>query len=200
LLLDAPSLSDALGEESDKRFDLVKEGLSALQIPFVVNPRLVRGLDYYGHTAFEIISTDLGAQATVCGGGRYNGLVEQLGGPSTPCIGWAMGLERLVLLLKAVDEQSEAAPLVYVVSQGAKAESMALFAARELRQAGHIVELDQSGAGFSKQLKRAVKSGSLYALIIGETEAQSGQFQLKNLNTNTSRLVDQFQLIKLLEC
>ena len=181
LLLSAPSLSDALGEESGKRFDLVKEGLSALQIPFVVNPRLVRGLDYYGHTAFEIISTDLGAQATVCGGGRYNGLVEQLGGPSTPCIGWAMGLERLVLLLKAVDEQSEAAPVVYVVSQGAKAESMALFAARELRQAGHTVELDHSGAGFSKQLKRASRSKANWAVLIGEEEALSGEVILKNM-------------------
>ena len=111
-----------------------------------------------------------------------------------------MGLERLVLLLKAVDEQSEAATVVYVVSQGAKAESMALFAARELRQAGHTVELDHSGAGFSKQLKRASRSKANWAVLIGETEAQSGQFQLKNLNTNTSSLVDQFQLIKLLEC
>ena len=99
-----------------------------------------------------------------------------------------------------MDEQSEAAPVVYVVSQGAKAESMALFAARELRQAGHTVELDHSGAGFSKQLKRASRSKANWAVLIGETEAQSGQFQLKNLNTNTSSLVDQFQLIKLLEC
>ncbi|NDG03395.1 MAG: histidine--tRNA ligase [Synechococcaceae bacterium WBB_34_004] len=194
LLLDAPSLSDALGEESDKRFDLVKEGLSALQIPFVVNPRLVRGLDYYDHTAFEITSSALGAQATVCGGGRYNGLVQQLGGAATACIGWAMGLERLVLLLESHGTHPVEAADLYVVSQGAAAEALALQAARLLRQGGHAVELDLSGASFAKQLKRAAKSGARWALLIGEEEAASGQLQLKNLQANTSQPLELHQL------
>ena len=99
LLAEAPSLADALSAESQERFEQVQAGLTALAIPFVRNPRLVRGLDYYSHTAFEITSSQLGAQATVCGGGRYDGLVQQLGGAATPAIGWALGMERLVLLL-----------------------------------------------------------------------------------------------------
>jgi len=194
LLLSAPNLSDALGEESGKRFDLVKEGLSALQIPFVVNPRLVRGLDYYDHTAFEITSSALGAQATVCGGGRYNGLVQQLGGAATACIGWAMGLERLVLLLESHGTHPVEAADLYVVSQGAAAEALALQAARLLRQGGHAVELDLSGASFAKQLKRAAKSGARWALLIGEEEAASGQLQLKNLQANTSQPLELHQL------
>ena len=100
LLKTAPELVAALCPESLERFEQVQQGLTALQIPYQLNPRLVRGLDYYGHTAFEITSAALGAQATVCGGGRYNDLVEQLGGAATACIGWAMGLERLVLLMQ----------------------------------------------------------------------------------------------------
>ena len=105
LLESAPRLIDALGSDSRERFERVQQGLQDLGIPFRLNPRLVRGLDYYGHTAFEITSDQLGAQATVCGGGRYNSLVEQLGGAATPAIGWALGLERLMLVLEAAAAQ-----------------------------------------------------------------------------------------------
>lgn len=161
LLAGAPTLAGALAPGSRERFAAVQAGLEALGIPFQLNPRLVRGLDYYSHTAFEITSSQLGAQATVCGGGRYDGLVEQLGGPATSAIGWALGMERLVLLLEQLDSQRSApAPDLYVVSRGTAAEPLALRLARELRLAGRAVELDLSGAAFGKQLKRADRSGA----------------------------------------
>ncbi len=184
LLKDAPSLSDALGEESKTRFEQVKEGLQNLKIPFKLNPLLVRGLDYYTHTAFEITSNQLGAQATICGGGRYDGLIEQLGGTATPAIGWALGMERLVLLTSKIEpeiKKSEAD--VYIVNRGAKAESIALFITRSLRLKNRIVELDSSGSAFSKQLKRADKSGARWAIIIGDSEAEKDQFILKDLRS-----------------
>ncbi|MEB3176439.1 MAG: histidine--tRNA ligase [Synechococcus sp.] len=188
LLQDAPNLEQALSSESRQRYEQVKAGLNALEIPYLCNPRLVRGLDYYGHTAFEITSSALGAQATVCGGGRYDGLVEQLGGSATACVGWAMGLERLMLLLQH-QETPVQAPDVVVVSQGETAEALAVPVARQLRQASMVVELDLSGSGFGKQLKRAGKSGARWALLIGEQEASSGQLQLKDLQSGDSRAI-----------
>ena len=188
LLQGAPNLEQALSEESRNRYEQVKSGLSALGIPFVCNPRLVRGLDYYGHTAFEITSDALGAQATVCGGGRYDGLVEQLGGPATACVGWAMGLERLMLLLKEQSDQQQQ-PDVVVISQGQAAEALAVPVARQLRQIGQAVEVDLSGAGFGKQLKRAGKSGARWALLIGDDEAASGQLQRKDLQSGENSTI-----------
>jgi histidyl-tRNA synthetase len=184
LLAGAPSLAGALSEASRERFAAVQAGLERLGIPFVLNPRLVRGLDYYSHTAFEITSTQLGAQATVCGGGRYDGLVEQLGGSATPAIGWALGMERLVLLLSQV-AAAEAAPLpaldLYVVSRGEAAEALALPLARRCRQAGLAVECDASGAAFGKQFKRADRSGARFAAVIGDAEAAEQVAVLKDL-------------------
>ncbi|MFM7170541.1 MAG: histidine--tRNA ligase, partial [Cyanobium sp.] len=149
LLAGAPQLGDALSGDSHERFSLVRQGLEALEIPFRLNPRLVRGLDYYSHTAFEITSTHLGAQATVCGGGRYDGLVAQLGGPSTPAVGWALGLERLVLLLAQRQGTTPApSPDLYVVNRGGAAEAWALALTRRWRLAGLAVELDLSGSAF----------------------------------------------------
>ncbi|MFM7676115.1 MAG: histidine--tRNA ligase [Synechococcus sp.] len=182
LLAAAPTLADALAPESRERFEQVKAGLSALAIPFSLNPRLVRGLDYYSHTAFEITSSQLGAQATVCGGGRYDGLVEQLGGAPTQAVGWALGLERLVLLLaQAAAAPAAVAPEIYVVSRGVAAEAEALRLARALRLAGRSVELDPSGAAFGKQFKRADRSGAAWALVIGEGELEQGVVLLKDL-------------------
>ncbi|MEB3255158.1 MAG: histidine--tRNA ligase [Synechococcaceae cyanobacterium] len=179
----APSLLESLTSASRARFDQVLAHLAALAIPFRLNPRLVRGLDYYGHTAFEITSSQLGAQATVCGGGRYDGLVGQLGGPPTPAFGWALGMERLVLLV-AGSGQAQAAmagPDLYVVSRGEAAEAWALVLARQWRRAGLAVELDLSGAAFGKQFKRADRSGARWAAVIGESEAAEGMVVLKNL-------------------
>ena len=192
LLEQAPTLADALSPDSRHRFAAVQEGLTALGISYRLNPRLVRGLDYYGHTAFEITSDQLGAQATVCGGGRYDGLIGQLGGPATPAIGWALGMERLLLVLEAAaqaDPQGPAARLVrpqapdaYLVNRGDRAESAGLSLARALRQQGLMVELDSSGSAFGKQFKRADRSGARWALVLGDEEVERGEVRLKPLN------------------
>ncbi len=186
LLADAPSLADALCPESRQRFAQVQQGLEALEIPFVLNPWLVRGLDYYSHTAFEITSSQLGAQATVCGGGRYDGLVQQLGGPEAPAIGWALGMERLALLLaqstsSGASAASHAVLDLYLVSRGEAAEAMALPVARQCRSAGLAVEIDTSGSAFGKQFKRADRSGARWAVVIGDQEAAEGAVVLKDL-------------------
>ncbi|MBM5828285.1 MAG: histidine--tRNA ligase, partial [Cyanobacteria bacterium M_surface_7_m2_040] len=167
-------------------FEAVQAALTALGIPFVLNPRLVRGLDYYSHTAFEITSSQLGAQATVCGGGRYDGLVQQLGGPPTPAIGWALGMERLVLLLEqrlaaGQHELPAPAPDLYVVSRGAEAERAGLALAVALRRLGLAVDRDASGSAFGKQLKRAERSGAAWVALIGEEEVAKGQLRLKRV-------------------
>ena len=191
LLENAPTLADALSDASRERFLEVQYGLTALGIPFQLNPRLVRGLDYYSHTAFEITSDQLGAQATVCGGGRYDGLIGQLGGAPTPAIGWALGMERLLLVLEAAakaDPQGVAArltapvcPDVYLVNRGGEAQPAALALARDLRAAGLWVELDASGSAFGKQFKRADRSGARWALVLGDEEAERGEVRLKPL-------------------
>jgi len=183
LLAESPSLASALSDASQARFAAVQQALTALGIPFVLNPRLVRGLDYYSHTAFEITSSQLGAQATVCGGGRYDGLVQQLGGPATPAIGWALGMERLVLLLSQA-ERPVAALDLYVVSRGEAAATAALALARLCRQAGLAVERDASGSAFAKQFKRADRSGARWAAVIGEQEAADGLVGLQDLRAS----------------
>ena len=191
LLEQAPTLADALSSESQQRFMAVQQGLTALGIPFRLNPRLVRGLDYYGHTAFEITSDQLGAQATVCGGGRYDGLIGQLGGAATPAVGWALGMERLMLVLEAAAQQnpdgpaarlvSAPGPDAYLVNRGEQAEAAGLALARDLRQHGLTVELDCSGSAFGKQFKRADRSGAPWALVLGDEEAERGEVRLKPL-------------------
>ena len=185
LLAGAPTLADALAPESRQRFEQVQAGLQALEIPFQLNPRLVRGLDYYSHTAFEITSSQLGAQATVCGGGRYDSLVGQLGGPETAAIGWALGMERLVLLLGQIEGAGNAAqpPDLYVVNRGEAAEAAALVWARGLRQRGLAVELDASGSAFGKQFKRADRSGAAWAAVLGDGELADGVVRLKPLRS-----------------
>ena len=192
LLEQAPTLADALSTESRSRFEAVQSGLASLGIPFQLNPRLVRGLDYYGHTAFEITSDQLGAQATVCGGGRYNGLIAELGGAMTPAVGWALGMERLMLVLEAAaaaDPEGAAARLAlvpaaqaYVVNRGDKAELVAMALARSLRSKGLKVELDGSGAAFGKQFRRADRSGAGWALVLGDEEAERGEVRVKPLH------------------
>jgi histidyl-tRNA synthetase len=191
----APSILDYLGPDSKRHFDQVLAQLSALGIDFELNPRLVRGLDYYTHTAFEIQSSDLGAQATVCGGGRYDGLVEELGGPDTPAVGWAIGLERLTLLLEALQQPVAVAPDVYMVSRGELAEANALLLAQKLRHRGIAVELDLSGSAFGKQFKRADRSGAAACLIVGDDEAAQGTVQLKWLASGDQTSLSQAVLL-----
>jgi histidyl-tRNA synthetase len=192
----APSILDYLGADSRRHFDQVLQQLNDLGIEFTLNPRLVRGLDYYTHTAFEIQSHDLGAQATVCGGGRYDGLVEELGGPPTAAVGWAIGLERLTLLLGKLNPQPPVAPEVYLVSRGDRAEANALHLAQQLRQRGFRVELDLSRAAFGKQFKRANRSGAPVCLILGEEESAQETVQLKWLASGEQRSLSQIELLR----
>lgn len=179
----APSILDHLGEDSRKHFDRVRSLLEDLGIAYQVNPSLVRGLDYYTHTAFEIQSDDLGAQATVCGGGRYDGLIAQLGGAPTPAVGWAIGLERLILLLQQKRANPVLIPDFYLVSKGERAEAVSVVLAKQLRELGFAVELDLSGSAFGKQFKRADRSGAIACLILGDAEAEGGTVQLKWMKT-----------------
>ena len=181
MLAEAPTLIEELSDESRSRFARVTDGLRLLGIPYTLNPRLVRGLDYYSHTAFEITSTQLGAQATVCGGGRYDGLVEQLGGPVTPAIGWAFGQERPAILLAKAEAAPIEATQIYVVSRGDRGELMALQVARQLRQVGYTIDLDLTSAAFGKQFKRADRSGARWALVIGDDEAREGLVLMRDL-------------------
>jgi histidyl-tRNA synthetase len=175
----APSILDYLQLESRERFDRVQAHLRDLRVEFTIDPRLVRGLDYYTHTAFEIQSKDLGAQSAVCGGGRYDKLVEELGGTDTPAVGWAMGLERLVLLLESLATLTPNPIDFYIVSRGKKAEAYALIVSQKLRGANLRTEMDLTGAKFDKQLKRAAQSGAKGAVILGDSEAETQTLQVK---------------------
>ncbi|NEO72473.1 histidine--tRNA ligase [Moorena sp. SIO3H5] len=192
---DAPSILDYLSSESQSHFDQVKQLLKDLGISYQLNPRLVRGLDYYTHTAFEIISDDLGAQATVCGGGRYDGLVDELGGNKTPAVGWAIGLERLVILLQQLQASQTLALDFYLVSRGEVAQAQGLKLAQQLRKAGLAVELDLSGSAFGKQFKRADRSGAVACLVIGDAEAQSNTVNLKWLASGEQETMTQADLL-----
>jgi len=192
---DAPSILNYLGADSQRHFNQVQQLLTDLGISYELNPRLVRGLDYYTHTAFEIISDDLGAQATVCGGGRYDGLVAQLGGTDTPAVGWAIGLERLVLLLQQLQTQTLPVLDFYVVSRGTNAESQALVLANKLRNVGFSVELDLSGSAFKKQFARADKSGTVACLILGDEEAENHTVKLKWMVSKEQNAIAQADLL-----
>ena len=195
IVQDVPKIWDSLAPESLKRFEQIQQQLTDLGISYKLNHCLVRGLDYYTHTAFEIISdSGLGAQNTVCGGGRYDGLVSELGGPPTPAVGWAIGLERLIILLK----QQVAPPATnldfYLVSRGGRAEPQALKLAQTLRHLDFSVELDMSGSAFGKQLKRADRSGAAACLILGDAEAESETVQLKWLVSGKQEAIPQADL------
>jgi histidyl-tRNA synthetase len=191
----APSILDYLEPDSQRHFEQVQQRLSDLGIAYQLNPRLVRGLDYYTHTAFEIQSDDLGAQATVCGGGRYDQLVAELGGPDTPAIGWAIGLERLIWLLQKLRSSPQLHLDFYVVAKGDTAEAQALTLAQNLRHTGFTVELDLSGSAFGKQLKRADRSGAPACLVLGDHEAENQTVQLKWLSSGQQQAIAQADLL-----
>lgn len=187
LLNDAPVLTDYLDDESRQHFEQLGELLTQAGIPFTVNPRLVRGLDYYNRTVFEWVTTSLGSQGTVCAGGRYDGMVEQLGGHATPAVGFAMGLERLVLLVQSVNPDFTALPgvEVYLISSGVGTQSAAMQLAETLRDALPELKLmtNYGGGNFKKQFARADKWGARIALVLGENEVASGQVVVKNLSS-----------------
>jgi len=196
---DAPKLIEYLSDSSKKHFDTVLQLLTDLEIKYQINHCLVRGLDYYTHTAFEIKSNDLGAQATVCGGGRYDGLVGELGGPETQAIGWAMGMERLVLLLQQLQEAIAVKPDFYLVSRGDMAEAQGLVLAQKLRNAGFTVEIDLSGSAFGKQFKRGDRSGAGACLVLGDSEAENQTVNLKWLASGSQQAIAQSELLGMTE-
>ncbi len=176
----APKLIDALGAESRTNFEAVQQGLRDAGIPYVLNPRLVRGLDYYNLTVFEWVNSGLGAQNAVCSGGRYDGLFEQLGGKATPGCGFGIGVERVILSLK--DAKIAAASLdVYLLRQGATAERYGAQVAEDLREAGLSVVLHCGGGSFKSQMRKADASGARFAVIVGDDEAIAGEVTIKPL-------------------
>lgn len=180
----APSLLDHLDTESEAHFTTLRELLDSLDISYTVNPRLVRGLDYYSHTVFEWITDALGAQGTVCAGGRYDGLVPQLGGKPVPAAGFAMGVERLLELVRSQDENLGAFRAdAYLVTAGDKAIAAGARLAERLRDDLPELRLvaNMSGGSFKAQLKRADKSGATYALIVGDDEIDNNNVTLKPL-------------------
>ena len=184
LIEQAPSLVDYLDPESVEHFEQLKSLLDAMDIEYVVNPRLVRGLDYYNRTVFEWISDDLGAQGTICAGGRYDSLVKQLGGRQVPAAGFAMGLERLLELIQPNEEiRTLGQPHAYLVAVGEGAQSRACTLAERLRSdiAGLRLWVNAGAGGFKAQLKRADKSGAWLALILAEEEMQNSMISVKTL-------------------
>ncbi len=190
LIAAAPQLTDSLDTVSAEHFAGLQELLTAAGVVFSLNPRLVRGLDYYTRTVFEWVTDKLGAQGAVCAGGRYDGLVEQLGGRPTPAIGWAMGLERLIEMVKLAETPVPAGnPDVYLVAVGEAAGRQALLLAEDLRTAlpQYGIEVNAGGGSFKSQFKRADKSGARLAVILGADELANEQAGLKNLRHETEQ-------------
>ncbi len=196
LLNDAPALFDYLDEESKAHFDGLCAILDAAGIQYRINQRLVRGLDYYNRTVFEWVTTALGSQGTVCAGGRYDGLVEQLGGHNTPAVGFAMGLERMVLLVQSVnpDFVSETAVTdIYLASFGEGSQVAAMMLAEQIRDSLPDVRImtNYGGGNFKRQLSRADKNGARIALILGEDEIANGTVTVKELATGEQQTLAQ---------
>ena len=189
LLTDAPSLADYYGQETKAHFSGLCKMLDSAGINYQINDRLVRGLDYYNYTVFEWITESLGAQGTVCGGGRYDGLVEQLGGKATPAVGFALGIERLVLLLETLELTADIAGAVdvYIAALGDGADIHGMLLAEQLRDQmpSAKVMMHNGGGNFKKQLKRADQNGAKVALILGGDEIENKQVTVKDLTGKT---------------
>ena len=181
IIADAPRLIDQLESPARAHFEGVQRLLADAGIAFTINPRLVRGLDYYNRTVFEWVTDRLGAQGTVAGGGRYDGLFEALGGKPMPACGFAMGVERMILLLQLQRQDVSIAPLAYVVHVGDDAKRLVANIAEALRDAGHAIVVNAGGGSFKAQMKRADASGARYALIVGDDEAAAGTVAIKPL-------------------
>jgi len=177
----APRLMDCLGEASKVHFENLCQLLTGAGVAYVINHRLVRGLDYYNRTVFEWVTTKLGAQGTIAGGGRYDTLVEKLGGKPTPACGFAIGLERVFLLMQEYGVTAKSSPDIYLVNVGEQAEAKAFSVAEALRSDGLSVVLHAGGGSFKSQMKKADRSGARYAAILGDDEVTAGEVSLKPL-------------------
>ncbi|HIS05918.1 MAG TPA: histidine--tRNA ligase [Candidatus Fimenecus stercoravium] len=192
----APKILDFLCDDCRAHFDAVQKYLQAMDIAFTVNPTIVRGLDYYTRTVFEFVSSEIGAQGTVCGGGRYDGLLEELGGKPMPACGFGMGIERLLLLMEAqgVPFPEPKKCDVYLVSMGEEAGLKAAALAEQLREEGLSAQFDTVGRGLKAQMKYADKIGAAYTVVLGDAELESRRVNLKNMRdgTQTELSLDDF--------
>lgn len=181
----APVILDYLCNECSEHFETLKKYLNNLSIEFTINPKIVRGLDYYTKTVFEFVTTDIGAQGTVCGGGRYDGLIEQLGGAATPALGFAMGIERILLTMESQGCQfmEEKTCDLYIAPMDASAADMAMNIAQKLRSDGYHAEYDVMNRGIKAQMKYANKIGAKFVLVVGGNELESGCAKLKLMET-----------------
>ena len=189
---DAPIGLDYLCDECREHFEGLKKRLDALGIAYTVNPRIVRGLDYYTKTVFEFVSGDIGAQSTVCGGGRYDGLIKSLGGADQPGIGYAMGIERLLMVLEAQGIQiPKPSPCdLYIASMGENASVFAMKLASDLRNEGFAAESDLIGRSLKAQMKYADKIDAKYSMVIGDDELAAGKAKVKNMSTGETHELD----------
>ena len=187
ICMNAPKTIDCLCDDCKSHFENLKSCLDKLNIPYEINPMIVRGLDYYTKTVFEVISDALGSQSTVCGGGRYDNLVEEIGGGSIPAVGFGMGIERLILMLEnlGIDLPKQQLPAIYIASMGDKAQMTAMELAYKLRDAGIYAEFDHVGRSFKAQFKYADKVFAKGVIVIGDSEVESGEFKLKNMADGT---------------
>ncbi|MGN0598270.1 MAG: histidine--tRNA ligase [Oscillospiraceae bacterium] len=183
---DAPVILDYLCEDCSSHFEKLKKNLTAMNIEFTVNPKIVRGLDYYTKTVFEFVTTSIGAQGTVCGGGRYDGLIEQLGGNPTPALGFAMGIERLIMTMEnqGCDFIEPKKCALYIAAMDEAALEKAIVLTKALRDDGIWAEYDLAGRGVKAQMKYADKLGADFTMVLGSNELESGKAQLKNMKTS----------------
>lgn len=200
----APKLTDVLEEKSLDHFHSFCEGLKALGIPYTINPFLVRGLDYYGHTVFEWVTDKLGSQATICAGGRYDLLVEQLGGNPTPAAGFALGIERIILLMETLDllPKQDKKTSLFIIASDEQAILKGLALAESIRSAFPLLEVitNTVGGSYKSQFKKADKSGARFALILGEEELATGTISIKDLRKESEQLrVDQSKINHVLQ-
>ena len=181
----APTVIEFLCEDCKEHFESVKKYLDAMEIEYTVNPQIVRGLDYYTRTVFEFVSKEIGAQGTVCGGGRYDGLIKEMGGQPLPACGFGLGLERLLLLMEAQGTKFPEPKKcdLYIASMGESANIKAAAIAKELRSEGMCVQFDTVGRGLKAQMKYANKIGALYTLVLGDNEIETGNIKIKNMET-----------------
>lgn len=194
----APKMLDNLCADCTRHFEEVKENLESVGVPFVINPKIVRGLDYYTRTVFEITTEELGSQNAVAAGGRYDGLVEELGGPLVPAVGFAMGIERLVLLHeKAFPDGFGKEVRVFIAHLGDEARKKAFMLASELRKKGVPTETDYGSKSLKSQLKRADKSGARYTFILGEDELNRGVVKVRYMDTSTEEEMETGRALKL---
>lgn len=188
----APVVIDFLCDDCKNHFEAVKANLNAMNIDFKVNPKIVRGLDYYTRTVFEFVSNDIGAQSTVCGGGRYDGLIAQMGGPQTPSLGFAMGIERLMMVLKAQNTELPEAHTcdLFIATLGDNAILKASALCKELRDEGYKAETDICGRGLKAQMKYANKIGAKFTLVLGDNEVENGKASLKNMSNSSEKEIN----------